>query len=66
MGKPTGGSYDRATGQKPVHMVSALACETGLVLGQQKTDVKSNEITALPELLQLLYLKSNAGHLRNL
>jgi len=51
------GSYDRATGQKPVHMVSALACESGLVLGQQKTDVKSNEITALPELLQLLYLK---------
>jgi predicted transposase YbfD/YdcC len=51
------GSHDRAKGQKPIHVLSALACESGLVLGQEKTDVKSNEITALPALLQLLYLK---------
>jgi predicted transposase YbfD/YdcC len=51
------GSGNGATKQKPVHIVSALACESGLVLGQQKTEAKSNEITAIPELLQLLYLK---------
>lgn len=51
------GSHDRAKSQKPIHVLSALACESGFVLGQEKTDVKSNEITALPALLQLLYLK---------
>lgn len=44
----------------PVHMVSALATDLGLVLGQEKVTGKSNEITAIPELLQALYLK---GHL---
>ncbi len=51
------GSHDKSAKQKPIHVVSALACESGLVLGQQKTDEKSNEISALPQLLQLLYLK---------
>ena len=37
-------------------MVSAFASETGLVLGQQKTNQKSNEITAIPKLLKLLEL----------
>jgi predicted transposase YbfD/YdcC len=43
----------------PVHRVSALATDLGLVLGQEKVVGKSNEITAIPELLQALYLK---GH----
>ncbi len=43
--------------QSPIHMVSAFATQTGLVLGQVKTDDKSNEITAIPELLQALHLK---------
>lgn len=51
------GSHDRAAKQKPIHVVSAMVCESGLVLGQHKTDAKSNEIKALPDLLQLLYLK---------
>ena len=38
-------------------MVSTLACENGMVLGQQKTDCKSNEITAIPVLLDLLEIK---------
>lgn len=46
-----------STGQSPVHMVSALACEFGLVLGQVKAEAKSNEITAIPKLLRLLNLK---------
>jgi len=43
--------------QSPIHMVSAFATQTGVVLGQVKTDDKSNEITAIPELLQALHLK---------
>ena len=50
-------SGDKAKGRKPVHMVHALACEAGLVLGQVATDEKSNEITAIPTLLQLLDLR---------
>jgi predicted transposase YbfD/YdcC len=40
-----------------IHMMSAFACENGVVLGQQKTDCKSNEITAIPVLLDLLEIK---------
>jgi len=40
----------------PIHMVSAWAHENGLVLGQCKVDEKSNEITAIPELLRALEL----------
>lgn len=40
--------------KSPVHMVSAWACETNLVLGQVKTAEKSNEITAIPQLLDIL------------
>jgi len=40
--------------KSPVHMVSAWACETNLVLGQIKTAEKSNEITAIPKLLDIL------------
>jgi len=50
-------SGDKKKGQKPVHMVHALACETGLVMGQTATDEKSNEITAIPAVLELLDLR---------
>ena len=39
---------------KPLHLVSAFASELGITLGQVKTEDKSNEITAIPELLGLL------------
>jgi len=46
------------TGEQPaLHMVSAWASENKLVLGQIKTDIKSNEITAIPKLLDLLQIK---------
>ena len=38
-------------------MVSACACASGLVLGQEVTEEKSNEITAIPKLLELLELR---------
>ncbi len=43
----------------PIHMVSAWACENNLVLGQVKTDEKSNDITAIPNLLDILDLTGN-------
>lgn len=56
-GKVLCGSLDSAAGQKPLDMVSAWAGRAQLVLGQVKVDQKSNEITAIPELLALLALK---------
>ena len=55
-GKTLRRSHDRAKGKEPIHMVSAWARENGLVLGQLKTEEKSNEITAIPELLRTLKL----------
>ncbi len=49
-------SHDRRSNRSAIHMVSAWASENGLVLGQIKTDEKSNEITAIPELLRALEL----------
>ena len=43
--------------QKPIHMVSAWANQLQMVLGQLATDEKSNEITAVPELLEMLDIK---------
>ena len=53
-GKTLRRSHDRRAGKGAIHMVSAWASENSLVLGQTRTDAKSNEITAIPELLQLL------------
>lgn len=50
-------SGDKRTGKKPVHMVHALVCESGLVMGQVATEEKSNEIVAIPALLDLLDLR---------
>jgi predicted transposase YbfD/YdcC len=55
-GKVLRRSFDTASGQSPLHMVSAWACEQQLVLGQIATEAKSNEITAVPKLLKLLSL----------
>ncbi len=53
-GKAVRHSFDVATGQAAIHLVSAWATESGLALGQVKVDSKSNEITAIPALLKLL------------
>jgi predicted transposase YbfD/YdcC len=53
-GKTLRGSYDRQSGKAAIHMVSAWASENTLSLGQVVVDEKSNEITAIPELLRLL------------
>jgi predicted transposase YbfD/YdcC len=55
-GKTLRRSHDRAGGKAAIHMVSAWASANRLVLGQVKTDDKSNEITAIPELLRVLDL----------
>jgi len=56
-GKTLRGSFDKAAGRNPLHLVSAWASETRLTLGQIAVDSKSNEITAIPLLLELLDLK---------
>lgn len=53
-GKRICNSFDKAKGQAAIHMVSALATKSGLCLGQTATMEKSNEITAIPELLSFL------------
>ena len=50
-GKTMRRSHDRAGGLGPLHMVSAWVSECGISLGQIATEEKSNEITAIPELL---------------
>lgn len=55
-GKTHRGSYDREQGQSALQTVSAWASEHRLILGQIKVDCKSNEITAIPALLELLDL----------
>jgi predicted transposase YbfD/YdcC len=56
-GKGVNGSYDRSIGRKALHLVSAWASEHRLVLAQVKVQDKSNEITAVPALLELLDIK---------
>lgn len=53
-GKTLRGSHDQPAGKRAIHMVSAWASSNRLVLGQVKVDAKSNEITAIPELLRML------------
>jgi predicted transposase YbfD/YdcC len=55
-GKTQRGSARRTVGQSPLHLVSAWSVANHLSLGQVATDAKSNEITAIPELLTLLDL----------
>lgn len=58
-GKAARHSFDSATNQKHLHLLSAYACEHGLSLAQLAVDVKTNEINAVPHLLDLLDLE---GH----
>ena len=56
-GKTLCGSQAAVLGKRAIHMISAWASTNRLVLGQVKVDDKSNEITAIPALLQVLALK---------
>ena len=56
-GKTVRRSADKANGKSPIHMVSAWATANGVALGQVKTHERSNEITAIPELLKTLEIK---------
>lgn len=53
-GKQLRRSHDKSEEKAAIHMVSAWATQNRLVLGQVKVDEKSNEITAIPELLRRL------------
>jgi predicted transposase YbfD/YdcC len=56
-GKTLRRSGEAASAKMPIHMVSAWAAENGMVLGQMKTQEHSNEITAIPALLELLKVR---------
>lgn len=56
-GKSLRRTFDRAAGKSPLHLVHAWATDQRLLLGQIATDDKSNEITAVPKLLEMLSLK---------
>ena len=56
-GKTLRRSYDRKSNKAAIHMVSAWAAKNRVVLGQVKTREKSNEITAIPELLNALEIQ---------
>lgn len=53
-GKSLRHSFDTAAGKGPLHLVGAWASQNHLLLGQQAVDCKSNEITAIPQLLQII------------
>ena len=56
-GKTLRGSHQRSKGLKGLHVVSAWSCENELSLGQIKVNSKSNEIIAIPELLEQIAIK---------
>lgn len=56
-GKTLRGSYDRSKGKGTIHMVNAFATANRMSIGQLKVNSKSNEITAIPKLLDLLDVK---------
>src|SRR3954462_3105018 len=56
-GKALRRTFDRARGLGALHLVSAWASANGLTLGQVAVDAKSNEVTAIPQLIELLELK---------
>lgn len=56
-GKTLRRSFDRASNKAAIHMISAWAWANKITLGQLATEAKSNEITAIPRLLELLDLK---------
>ena len=56
-GKTLRRSHSKNKGLKALHIVNAYSCANGLTLGQVAVDAKSNEITAIPELLSMLAIK---------
>ena len=58
-GKTCRGSHDHTKGFSPLHIVNAWASEQGITLGQIATDDKSNEITAIPKLLDQIDLQNS-------
>ena len=56
-GKTIRRSYDKNSGKSAIHIVSAYAEKNRICLGQLQTQQKSNEITAIPALIELLYLE---------
>lgn len=56
-GKTLRRSFGKRSGKKALHLVTAWSSENGLTLGQIACEDKSNEITAIPELLKLLSLR---------
>lgn len=56
---PSVSQLSRKNGKKSIHIVSAWCSSNKLVIGQVKTDEKSNEITAIPELLDMLLIKGS-------
>lgn len=58
-GKTLCNSINKRKGSKAIHMVSALSTKHGLILGQQKCNEKSNEITAIPLLLGMINIKDS-------
>ena len=56
-GKTLRGSFDKASNKSAIHMISAWASANSISLGQLVVDAKSNEITAIPKLLDRLQLK---------
>ena len=57
-GKTSRRSFDSGSGKKAIHTVSAWMSDAGIVIGQRQTEEKSNEITAIPELLRVLDIRS--------
>lgn len=53
-GKSSRGSADRCNGKSAIHLLNAYSVEAGMVIGQLAVDGKTNEITAIPELIHLL------------
>jgi predicted transposase YbfD/YdcC len=56
-GKAIRGSFDYATSKSALHLVSAFSTSLKLILAQEKVSEKSNEITAIPKLLEMLEIK---------
>lgn len=58
-GKTLRGSHDRRKGKKALHLVSAWAAKNRVLLGQVRTEEKSNEIEAIPRLLEMIDVKNS-------
>ena len=62
-GKTLRHSYDKSRRRGAIHIISAFSTMHSLVIGQINTDEKSNEITAIPELLNMLDIKGKLSQL---